>query len=418
MPQRVTNSMLIHNYNRNLNNNTRKMMKFQEQLATERRISRLSDDPVGIVKALNARAKRSDIAQFKRNINDALSSLEQTESTLDDFNSVIKRVYELAVKTANGVNDKQELKATAQEIRELMDHILMLGNASLSDRFILGGFNITSAPFRLDENINVRDISSPYLLNPDYDPDYDPTLHFPPDLNKSSPFLNDPAYDPDLPTDWSVSPPVNPQFMLNPDYDPDSIHYDARYDNSSTQYNERFATQPPYTKNVILFNGIDMTDVYNSDGSINISKMEAIQQLNPAIEFEVGFNLRIEVTLRGADVMGIGSQNNIYSVLQDFYTDLMKGNTDDIQSYIGKMQKLQDNVLAQMATIGGRVNRLDMLTGRYNQEEINYSQMQSDAEDIDLAKTIMHFSMAEAIYRAALSVGGRILQPTLLDFLR
>jgi len=71
-----------------------------------------------------------------------------------------------------------------------------------------------------------------------------------------------------------------------------------------------------------------------------------------------------------------------------------------------------------MAEIGGRQNRLDMMNTRFEQDTINYTQMKSDVEDLDQAEAIMNYSMAEAVYRAALSVGGRILQPTLVDFLR
>jgi flagellar hook-associated protein 3 FlgL len=44
--------------------------------------------------------------------------------------------------------------------------------------------------------------------------------------------------------------------------------------------------------------------------------------------------------------------------------------------------------------------------------------MQSDVEDLDQGEAIMNFSMMEAVYRAALSVGGRVLPPSLMDFLR
>jgi flagellar hook-associated protein 3 FlgL len=55
---------------------------------------------------------------------------------------------------------------------------------------------------------------------------------------------------------------------------------------------------------------------------------------------------------------------------------------------------------------------------RYAQDEINYTQMMSDAEDVDFAEVIMNQKMAEAVYQAALSAGARVIQPTLMDFLR
>jgi flagellar hook-associated protein 3 FlgL len=44
--------------------------------------------------------------------------------------------------------------------------------------------------------------------------------------------------------------------------------------------------------------------------------------------------------------------------------------------------------------------------------------MKSDAEDADEAELIMRYKMAETVYKAALSTGASIIQPTLMDFLR
>ncbi|NLB29413.1 MAG: hypothetical protein GX823_04190, partial [Clostridiales bacterium] len=91
---------------------------------------------------------------------------------------------------------------------------------------------------------------------------------------------------------------------------------------------------------------------------------------------------------------------------------------EDINVFISDLQKAQDHVLSLSAEIGGRKNRLEILESRYGQDELNYTQMLSDAEDADLADAIMRFSMAETVYNASLSAGAYIIRPTLMDFLR
>ncbi|HHZ12815.1 MAG TPA: hypothetical protein GX394_02750 [Clostridiales bacterium] len=49
---------------------------------------------------------------------------------------------------------------------------------------------------------------------------------------------------------------------------------------------------------------------------------------------------------------------------------------------------------------------------------MNYTEIKSHVEDVDHEQVIMEFLMAEMVYRSSLSVGARIIQPTLLDFLR
>ncbi|KPD00119.1 flagellar hook-associated protein FlgL [Geobacillus sp. BCO2] len=44
--------------------------------------------------------------------------------------------------------------------------------------------------------------------------------------------------------------------------------------------------------------------------------------------------------------------------------------------------------------------------------------MLSDNEDVDLEKVITDLKTQESVHRAALAVGARVIQPTLVDFLR
>ncbi len=64
------------------------------------------------------------------------------------------------------------------------------------------------------------------------------------------------------------------------------------------------------------------------------------------------------------------------------------------------------------------MNRLEMMEALNGNNELNYIEVLSKVEDIDQAQVTMEFKMAEAVYRSALAVGARVIQPTILDFLR
>lgn len=89
-----------------------------------------------------------------------------------------------------------------------------------------------------------------------------------------------------------------------------------------------------------------------------------------------------------------------------------------IGNFIRPLQNAQAHLLGRIAEIGGKTQRIEMLESRYELDNINYHQMLSDAEDADMAEVIMNFKMAESVYKAALSAGASIIQPTLMDFLR
>ena len=86
--------------------------------------------------------------------------------------------------------------------------------------------------------------------------------------------------------------------------------------------------------------------------------------------------------------------------------------------FIGMIDDNMDAVLTQRADIGARQNRVEMMENRLDSQEINAIKQMSENEDIDYEKVITEMITQESIHRAALSVGARIIQPSLVDFLR
>jgi flagellar hook-associated protein 3 FlgL len=89
----------------------------------------------------------------------------------------------------------------------------------------------------------------------------------------------------------------------------------------------------------------------------------------------------------------------------------------DIDKFNKPLQDAREHILALTARTGGRANRIEMLTSRYSQDYLNYTQMKSDAEDADEAELIMLYEMARMVYEASLKTGANIMQMSLLDFL-
>jgi flagellar hook-associated protein 3 FlgL len=147
---RITNSMMVKNFMADLNKNMTKVDKYQYQLSTGRRIRYLSDDPIGIMASLSARSKLSKLDMHNASIGDAKSWLTQTETALEQINSVITKLYESAVAAANGTMNGDDKLVAAEEVKQLRDHVVQLGNSTYGGRYIFGGYNTTTAPFTYD----------------------------------------------------------------------------------------------------------------------------------------------------------------------------------------------------------------------------------------------------------------------------
>ena len=92
-------------------------------------------------------------------------------------------------------------------------------------------------------------------------------------------------------------------------------------------------------------------------------------------------------------------------------SDVYKRQLEDIDLDLEK-------ILNVRASLGSRINRLDANEARVQSGEDFLRQELSGVEDADLAATITDMTMAQNAFEATLAAAGRILQQSLLDFLR
>ncbi|MBM7866666.1 flagellar hook-associated protein FlgL [Heliobacterium gestii] len=85
---------------------------------------------------------------------------------------------------------------------------------------------------------------------------------------------------------------------------------------------------------------------------------------------------------------------------------------------LGQLDKLADKVLEQQASVGARENRIEFTNNRLQNFKLTMTNTLAQVEDADMAQVITDFKTQESVYRSALSTGARVLQPSLVDFLR
>lgn len=104
--------------------------------------------------------------------------------------------------------------------------------------------------------------------------------------------------------------------------------------------------------------------------------------------------------------------------LGEIVEDLEQGNLDDVSNNLGELDKQLEDLLKTRSEVGAKQNRLELTKNRLNDNQIQFKKLLSENEDVDIAETIMNLKMSENVYRASLSSGARIIQPTLVDFIK
>ncbi len=159
-----------------------------------------------------------------------------------------------------------------------------------------------------------------------------------------------------------------------------------------------------------LFNGINtgQAPVDNKSGTIVVGASE-----KPiSIELSKGFS--IDVSTDGTDVFSQAFFDNLTKLEQS----LAEGSSgEEIGDQLSAMDENINAIISARTLIGARTNRLEIMEARLNEQGELIEKKLSDVEDIDFEKAIMDLQMQETVQRAALAVGAKIMQPSLVDFL-
>ncbi len=128
---------------------------------------------------------------------------------------------------------------------------------------------------------------------------------------------------------------------------------------------------------------------------------------------EVDRGVAIEATIPGDLAF-----SQAFSASQALQTALESGDHDAVRATLSGLDGALDQLLGALAELGARANRVEVIQARMGDFEVQLRELLSVREDVDIAEVVVRLQTEENVYRAALAVGARLLQPSLVDFLR
>ena len=149
---RVTNSMISKNSMTNMNSNKVNVDKLNNQMTSQKKISRPSEDPVIAIRALRLRSNLFELDQYvERNIQDAKSWLEVTEGALINMERIMDDVYKECVAGSNDPLNQEDRAAILKNLQSLRDQVYREGNADCIGRYVFTGYK-TNKPLTFSED--------------------------------------------------------------------------------------------------------------------------------------------------------------------------------------------------------------------------------------------------------------------------
>jgi len=148
---RVTHNIMTDSLVRYLTAQNEALYERQIVIASQKRINKPSDDPLGTGKLLDYRQTIASIEQYQRNIQSGKTRLEVTEASLDLVDDLLGIVGSIAQTEGDGTAESRQL--ASEEVKNLYDQILGMANSKLHDNYLFSGYQTKTAPFSRDDTL-------------------------------------------------------------------------------------------------------------------------------------------------------------------------------------------------------------------------------------------------------------------------
>ncbi|MBD3778842.1 MULTISPECIES: flagellar hook-associated protein FlgL [unclassified Cellulomonas] len=136
------------------------------------------------------------------------------------------------------------------------------------------------------------------------------------------------------------------------------------------------------------------------------------------VERTVASDTTVRVDSTGSAVFGEGT-DSVFAVLDRITAALNDTTTDfDPSAFLDEIDGHLDNMLTELSSNGARQNQVDSAQDLISANQITAKTRLGAIQDVDLAQIILDIQSQEVAYQGALGAAAKVLQPTLLDFLR
>ena len=115
----------------------------------------------------------------------------------------------------------------------------------------------------------------------------------------------------------------------------------------------------------------------------------------------------------------VSEQNvNLFDELQNFRISLMTGDRGGIRDSLERLDQMHGKLLMIRSKLGSRIQGMDSTQRSLEKHQLTQAALISSIEDADMAQVVSDLNQEENIFKSALASSRRLLQPTLLDFLK
>lgn len=154
---RITNNMMLRSTTANINNNKVNVNYLNNQMSSQKKISKPSDDPVVAIRALRLRSNLSEINQYyEKNIPDAKAWLDITETALNNMKTILTDIRSQCVYGATDSLTTDDRNTILTALEALREQVYAEGNADYAGRTVFTGYRTNCKLTFMEDELNTK----------------------------------------------------------------------------------------------------------------------------------------------------------------------------------------------------------------------------------------------------------------------
>ncbi len=365
------------------------LIKTQQQLSTTKRILTPSDDPIAAAQALNITQSASMNKQYSVNRTSASSSLGLEENVLSEVKHLLDQARDLALSAGNAARTDADRKVVATELRSQLESLVGLANSTDENgQYLFSGYQASTKPFVLTG------------LTVQYSGDQGQRL------NQVGPARQ--LAISDSGTDiFERIKNGNGVFTTAAD----SLNIGTGTIDKGSVITPASLTGDNYDITFTVAAGVTTYDIVNITTGLPVSSANPYADSSSTISFD-GIQLSIQGNPANGDKFTASPSSNqsIFKTVSDLITALETPSsgqpggtrlTNNLSAAIQNISNSIEHVLTKQSSIGARMNEIDTLESVGSDQDIQFEELLSQLQDVDMAKAISDFQRQQLYLQAA-----------------
>jgi len=390
----IQHNLTAMNANRMLNVTTSAQSKSAEKLSSGYKINRAADDAAGLSISEKMRKQIRGLTQASSNAQDGVSAVQTAEGALTEVHSMLQRMNELAVQSANGTNSQTDRKAIQDEIDQLTSEIDRVSETTkFNETYLLKGDSTKAAKANfMKSDYAIKDGVKLYLEG---ETNTDKNLTG--DALKEAIASGAKIYTEEAGAGKQDKNTINKLAIKGSDY----AYVTKLYDKKGN------AVTAEQIKAKQAADGTDATNdgYFTSEGGKGVAVAADAAaaftegyDVNGAISFSLHVGAdsaadnKIEVKIESMSAAGIGVKG------------LNVSTEDDATAAIDRISEAIQKVSSQRSTLGAAQNRLEHTIANLDNVVENTTSAESRIRDTDMAQEMVNYSKNNILAQAGQSM--------------